>query len=134
MPTIRPFSMAKPCGVCMNLFDAMIQNVEISVPNATISVEKKRVRVFFHTAVHPEHRFSCRRRPDALRQAAYGRLVKRSVKRRINGAATTTTGNIVSQEMPQDLNQCCKKAPSLTKGRLAIAAAIAQVTPDWITP
>jgi hypothetical protein len=48
--------------------------------------------------------------------------------------ATITTGNIVSQETPHDLNQCCKKASSLMKGKLAIAAAIEQVTPDWITP
>ena len=68
------------------------------------------------------------------KQHRYGRLVIRSARRRINGAATTTTGNIVSQETPHDLNQCCRKAPSSMKGKLAIAAAIEQVTPDWITP
>ena len=42
--TMRPFSMANPCGVCMKLFDARIQNVEINVPSATISVAKKCAR------------------------------------------------------------------------------------------
>ncbi len=42
--TMRPCSIAKPCGVCMKLLDARIQKVEISVPSATISVAKKCAR------------------------------------------------------------------------------------------
>src|SRR5689334_13784641 len=30
-----------PCGVCIQLFAAMIQNVEINVPSATMQVAKK---------------------------------------------------------------------------------------------
>ncbi|OMO90459.1 hypothetical protein CCACVL1_07360 [Corchorus capsularis] len=33
--------MAKPCGVCIQLLDDKIQNIEIHVPMATISVAKK---------------------------------------------------------------------------------------------
>ena len=33
--------MEKPCGVCIQLLEARIQNVEINVPMATITVEKK---------------------------------------------------------------------------------------------
>ena len=38
--TILPFSIANPCGVCIQLLEARIQNVEISVPTATISVAR----------------------------------------------------------------------------------------------
>ena len=48
----------------------------------------------------------------------------------MNGAADTTTGNIVSHEMLHDLNQCCTNMPLSTNGMLAIAAATAQVSPD----
>ena len=34
-------SMVKPCGVCIQLLDARIQKVDISVPSATMQVEKK---------------------------------------------------------------------------------------------
>ena len=34
-------SMTWPCGVCIQLLAAMIQNVEISVPSATMHVAKK---------------------------------------------------------------------------------------------
>ena len=39
--TTRPFDDSKPCGVCIQLLEARIQNAEISVPIATISVAKK---------------------------------------------------------------------------------------------
>ncbi|MCY1520579.1 hypothetical protein D9M68_553610 [compost metagenome] len=37
----RPSTISKPCGVCIQLFEARIQKVEISVPIATITVAKK---------------------------------------------------------------------------------------------
>src|SRR5690606_20223777 len=38
----KPFaSIACPCGVCIQLLAEMIQNVEISVPSATMQVAKK---------------------------------------------------------------------------------------------
>ncbi len=39
--TTMPSMISWPCGVCIQLLDARIQNVEISVPTATMSVEKK---------------------------------------------------------------------------------------------
>ncbi|KGX44213.1 cytochrome bd ubiquinol oxidase subunit I domain protein [Burkholderia pseudomallei MSHR2138] len=42
--TTWPSTISKPCGVCIQLFDARIQNVEISVPIATISVAPKCAR------------------------------------------------------------------------------------------
>ena len=53
---------------------------------------------------------------------------------RMAGAANNTTGNIISQATNPDRSQCMVKEPSAMNGRLAIAAAIAQVKPDWITP
>ena len=37
----RPSTISKPWGVCIQLLEARIQKVEISVPMATITVEKK---------------------------------------------------------------------------------------------
>ena len=39
-----PSTMRSPAGVCIQLFAAMIQNVEISVPSATMQVAKKCMR------------------------------------------------------------------------------------------
>ncbi|MNW06177.1 hypothetical protein D3C71_2025350 [compost metagenome] len=36
--TTLPLMISKPCGVCIQLLDARIQVVEISVPSATIAV------------------------------------------------------------------------------------------------
>lgn len=36
----RPSTLSQPCGVCLRLFDAGIQVAEISVPSATIAVER----------------------------------------------------------------------------------------------
>src|SRR5476649_1112730 len=33
--------ISKPCGVCIQLFEAKIQKVDISVPSATMQVAKK---------------------------------------------------------------------------------------------
>src|SRR5690606_29863136 len=38
---IMPFSIMKPCGVCIQLLEDKIQNIEIQVPIATIKVAKK---------------------------------------------------------------------------------------------
>jgi len=46
------------------------------------------------------------------------------------GVASNTNGIIVVQATIQDFNQWLKKAPSCTKGALAIPAAIAHVNPD----
>jgi hypothetical protein len=51
-------------------------------------------------------------------------------RRRIAGAAKITIGNIRSQETSQDCNQCMAKDPVTLKGKLAMAAAIADVRPD----
>ena len=60
---------------------------------------------------------------------AYSRVIA-CAKRRIAGAAKITTGNIRSQETSQDCSQCMAKDPVALKGKLAIAAAIADVRPD----
>ena len=39
--TTRPSMIACPCGVCIQLFEAKIQVVEISVPTATATVDVK---------------------------------------------------------------------------------------------
>jgi hypothetical protein len=57
-------------------------------------------------------------------------LVKIYVSRRIPGAAKSTTGNITIQAISQDFDQCTMKLPSVRNGKLAVAAAIAQVRPD----
>ena len=50
--------------------------------------------------------------------------------RRIAGAAKITIGSIRSQETSQDCNQCVAKYPVVLTGKLAMAAAIADVRPD----
>jgi hypothetical protein len=50
------------------------------------------------------------------------------------GAAARTSGNMVTHEITQDNSQFWTKPPVLTSGKLAIAAAIAHVKPDWIKP
>jgi hypothetical protein len=52
----------------------------------------------------------------------------------IAGAATSTSGNIVIHEISQDSSQFWMKPPVSMNGKLAIAAAIAHVNPDWMTP
>src|SRR3979409_2801118 len=37
----RPLIISKPCGVCIQLLEARIQNAEMSVPIATMIVAKK---------------------------------------------------------------------------------------------
>ncbi|MNI78538.1 hypothetical protein D3C73_1349230 [compost metagenome] len=39
--TTRPSTISMPCGVCIQLFEERIQNIEISVPMATMMVAKK---------------------------------------------------------------------------------------------
>jgi hypothetical protein len=56
------------------------------------------------------------------------------VNLRMAGAAKSTIGNIASQASSPDRSQWIAKDPSARKGKLAIAAAIAEVSPDWITP
>ena len=46
------------------------------------------------------------------------------------GAANSTTGNIMTQATSHDCSQCTTKVPAAINGKLAIAAAIAQVRPD----
>ncbi len=52
------------------------------------------------------------------------------VRFRIAGAANITTGNIMIQATDDDRSQCVTNVPLVKKGKLAIAAAIAQVRPD----
>jgi hypothetical protein len=52
----------------------------------------------------------------------------------IAGAATTTSGNMVTQDTSQESIQFRKKLPEAMDGRLAIPAAIMDVNPDWMTP
>jgi hypothetical protein len=49
---------------------------------------------------------------------------------RIAGAANSTTGSIIVQEVSQDSSQCWTKSPIESTGRLAIAAATEEVRPD----
>ena len=62
-----------------------------------------------------------------MKRACYSSVVTAWVKRRMAGAANSTTGSIRSQENSQDWSQCRTKLPDATSGKLAIAAAIAQV-------
>src|ERR1700682_2411060 len=39
--TTRPLMISKPCGVCIQLLEARIQNAEMTVPIATMTVAKK---------------------------------------------------------------------------------------------
>ena len=69
-----------------------------------------------------------------IRRAFHGQIqssrVKRFVKRRMTGAANSTIGSIMIQATNDDRSQWIKKVPVAMKGKLAIAAAIAQVRPD----
>ena len=67
------------------------------------------------------------------RTGGYSR-VKTNDSLRIAGAANTTTGSIRSHAISQDRSQCCRKESLAKNGKLAIAAAIADVSPDWMTP
>ena len=46
------------------------------------------------------------------------------------GAANSTIGSIMIQATNHDCSQWVTKVPVATKGKLAIPAAIAQVSPD----
>ena len=59
--------------------------------------------------------------------------VRASASDLIAGAASRTTGNIVTQAINQDASQFRKKFSVASDGRLAIPAAIRQVNPDWMT-
>jgi hypothetical protein len=48
----------------------------------------------------------------------------------IAGAAASTSGNIAIHEISQDSSQFARNSPVRSSGKLAIAAAIAQVKPD----
>jgi hypothetical protein len=52
----------------------------------------------------------------------------------IAGAASTTTGNMAAQAINQEVAQFCKKLPRASEGKLAMPAAIKDVSPDWMTP
>jgi len=45
------------------------------------------------------------------------------------GAAKSTTSNIENQESVEDSSQCLRKEPSAMNGKLAMAAAVAEVRP-----
>ena len=70
----------------------------------------------------------------AVHRYSWSSRVRRCVNLRMAGAANSTTGNITSQARSPDFIQCFAKEPSAKNGKLAIAAAMAQVKPDWITP
>jgi len=59
----------------------------------------------------------------------YSLLVRRKETNRIVGAASTTTGSIVTHEMTQDNSQCVMNWVIVTTGKLAIPAAIRHVSP-----
>jgi hypothetical protein len=52
----------------------------------------------------------------------------------MNGAATTTTGNIATHEKKYARSQCETNVPSATNCMLAMADATAHVTPACIAP
>ena len=66
---------------------------------------------------------------DSIAQIQSSR-VKRFVRRRMAGAANSTIGSIMIQATNDDRSQWITKVPVAMKGKLAIAAAIAQVRPD----
>jgi hypothetical protein len=51
----------------------------------------------------------------------------------MTGAAISTTGSMVAHDRSHALNQCAAKVPESKRDMLAIAAAMAQVNPDWMT-
>jgi hypothetical protein len=59
--------------------------------------------------------------------------VRASASDLIAGAASRTTGNIVTQAINHDASQFRKKFSAASDGRLAMPAAIKQVNPDWMT-
>jgi hypothetical protein len=65
-----------------------------------------------------------------MRENALHERVTCSTTRRITGAATSTTGNMVSHEISHTLHQWLVKVPSVKKDTFAIADAMAQVNPD----
>ena len=72
--------------------------------------------------------------PEDRCHAKYGRtryspLVRPNEADRIIGAASTTTGSIVTHEMTQDNSQWVRNWVIVTNGKLAISAAIRQVNP-----
>ncbi len=54
--------------------------------------------------------------------------------RRMDGAATSTTGSMVAHESSHKENQWRTKPPWPMREALATKALTAQVSPDWITP
>ena len=64
-----------------------------------------------------------------LELARYSPLVRRKERDRITGAASTTTGNIVTHETTQDISQWARNWLTVTNGKLAIPAAIKHVKP-----
>ena len=59
--------------------------------------------------------------------------VRASASDLIAGAASRTTGNIVTQAINQDASQFQKKLSVASVGKLAMPVAIRQVNPDWMT-
>lgn len=53
---------------------------------------------------------------------------------RMAGAIITTIGSMMAHEKKQAPIQWLKRVPVEANGALAMAAAIAQVIPDWIAP
>ncbi len=51
-----------------------------------------------------------------------------------SGAAKITIGNIISQARSHDCTQCGTNEPAPGTEAVAIAAAMAQVRQDWMTP
>ena len=76
-----------------------------------------------------------RRAPEGRWRASHlrlGGLVSQQEIRQLSndGGAKSTIGHIVSQAKDQDCSQCDPKEPADRNGRLAMAAATAQVRPD----
>ena len=59
----------------------------------------------------------------------YSPLVRRKEADRIMGAASTTTGSIVTHETTQDTSQWVRNWVIVTNGKLAIPAAMRHVNP-----
>lgn len=60
-------------------------------------------------------------------------IVRAKTRRRMNGAARITIGAIAAQAISQEPSQWTVKVESSRNGMLAIAAAMAEVIPDWMT-
>jgi hypothetical protein len=79
------------------------------------------------SAFDPKRDINCP--AEVLELARYSLVVRRKERDRITGAASTTTGNIVTHETTQDNSQWVRNWLIVINGKLAIPAATRHVKP-----